>query len=74
MGTITIPKIEYQELKKRAKAYDVIISIVSQDLFVPPPEKSAGKIAAQFKKTGLYSKAFLQDLSAGLKRSSYFTK
>lgn len=74
MSTITLPKTEYLELKKRAAAYDVIINVVSRDLFASPPEKKTKKVLAEFKKTGLYSKAFLKDLAAGLKNSSYFVK
>lgn len=74
MNTITLPKTEYLELKKRAAAYNVIINVVSKDLFASPPEKSAKKIIDEFKKTGLYSKAFLEDLASGLNNSSYFAK
>lgn len=74
MNTVTLPKAEYLELKKRAAAYDIIINVVSQDLFASPPEKSAKKVLAEFKKIGLYSKAFLKDLASGLNRSNYFTK
>ncbi len=73
MTTVTIPKTEYQDLKKRADAYEVIITLVSRDLFAPPPIKSRKKILSEFKKTRLYSKAFLKDLADGLKTSNYFT-
>ena len=74
MNTVTLSKTEYLELKKRADAYNIIINVVSQDLFTSPPEKSAKKVVAGFKKTGLYSKAFLKDLASGLNSSGYFAR
>lgn len=74
MNTITLPKTEYLDLKKRAAAYDIIIKVVSRDLFALPPEKSSKKVMVEFKKTGAYSKAFLEDLATGLNNSSYFSK
>lgn len=42
--------------------------------FVTPKEKSAKRIVADFKKSGKYSKDFLNDLKKGLSQSSYFSK
>ena len=42
--------------------------------FRTPAEKSAGKIMADFKKSGKYSSSFLKDLEDGLKSSDFFTK
>ena len=74
MTTVTLPKIEYVELKKRAIAYEKIVGIIGHDVFVSPPVRSASQVMKDFEKTGLYSKAFLKDLASGLKRSSYFIK
>lgn len=74
MTTITLPKIEYLELKKRASAYEKIIGIIGYDAFVSPPIRSAKQVMKEFKKTGLYNKSFIKDLENGLKRSSYFVK
>ncbi|MBW7960260.1 ribbon-helix-helix protein, CopG family [Patescibacteria group bacterium] len=40
--------------------------------FVTPKERSAKKIVSGFKKAGLYSKDFLEDLKEGLSQSDYF--
>jgi hypothetical protein len=69
MGTITITKIEYNQLKKEAQAYRKIVDLVEPDLFIAPPVRSKKKVLSEFKKTGLYSKAFLKDLAEGLGNS-----
>jgi len=74
MTTVTLPKIEYLNLKKRAEAFDKIIAEVNPSFFLVPVEKSRKKIISQFSKTKLYSKEFLKDLEKGLKRSTFFTK
>lgn len=74
MATVTLPKIEYLKLKKRAEAFDKMIAEVNPSLFFTPMEKSRKKIISEFSKTKLYSKEFLKDLEKGLKRSSYFSK
>lgn len=42
--------------------------------FVSPPVKSRKQVLNAFKKTGRYSKSFLQDLAEGLQNSNYFSK
>ena len=74
MVTITLPKIEYLNLKKRAEAFDRMVAGVNPDLFYVPVEKSRKKIISDFSKTKLYSKEFLKSLEEGLKRSSFFAK
>ena len=74
MSTVTIPKIQYQELKKKAEAYEYISRIVEGSFFTSPSVKSAKTILSEFKKTGKYNAIFLKSLKNGLRRSSYFTK
>ena len=74
MSMITLPKIEYLNLKSRAKAFDNMIAGVNPSLFFIPVEKSRKKIISDFSKTKLYSKEFIKDLERGLSRSSFFTK
>lgn len=74
MVTITLPKIKYLDLKKRAEAFDKMIAGISPSFFFTPVEKSRKRIISDFSKTKLYSKEFLKDLEKGLKRSSFFTK
>lgn len=74
MTTVTLPKIEYLNLKKRAEAFDKMLAGINPSFFFAPPEKSRKKIISQFSKTKLYRKEFLKDLEKGLKRSSYFSK
>ena len=74
MSMITLPKIEYLNLKSRAEAFDNMIAGVNPSLFFIPVEKSRKKIISDFSKTKLYSKEFIKDLERGLSRSSFFTK
>ncbi len=73
MSTIVLKKAEYEALKTRADAYERLVFAMREDIFSPPPARSRVKILSEFKKTGLYNKAFLASLSRGLKRSSHFT-
>ncbi len=74
MSTVTIPKIKYEELKKKAEAYEYIFKLVQSDLFGAPPTRSSKEVVAEFKKTGRYNLKFLKSLKEGLARSSYFKK
>jgi hypothetical protein len=74
MTTVTLPKIEYLNLKKRAEAFDKMLAGINPGFLLVPPEKSRKKIISEFFKTKLYSKEFLKDLEKGLKRSSFFSK
>lgn len=74
MSTITLPKIEYLNLKKRAEAFDKMVAEINPNFFFVPVEKSRKKIISEFSKTKLYSKEFVKDLEKGLRRSSFFTK
>lgn len=72
MGTVTIPKTKYQELKKKAGAYEYILRFVQGEFFSAPPTRDAKKIISELKKTGRYNQKFLESIKRGLARSSYF--
>jgi hypothetical protein len=67
MTTITLPKIEYLKLKKEVNAYRNMKAHLFESLVQDPVDK----VIQDFARTKLYSKAFLQDLEKGLRRSSY---
>ena len=66
MSTITIPKPEYEVLKKRAQAYEELAGLFFKKAKAAPVEE----IVEDFTKIGLYSKEFLHDLRIGLEHSS----
>lgn len=72
MPTITIPKIEYQQLLGKAFRYDYLKQVMTEDIFASPPIRDAKKALKEFQATNLYSPKFLNSLNKGLKRSSYF--
>jgi predicted CopG family antitoxin len=69
METITIPKDEYNNLKRIAEAYKQIAGNIFRNI----SEDSIENVVNDFKNTDLYSEEFLIDLQAGLEKSSYFT-
>ena len=74
MSTITLPRIEYHALKRKATMFERIIELAEKDnLFSPPPIRSRRQIIAAFRKTKKYKPAFLQSLNRGFRRSDYFT-
>jgi hypothetical protein len=74
MSTVTITKTQYEALKRKAAAYQKIVSAASSDLFAAPPTRDARRIIAEMKRTKRYSKEFLKSVGEGLRRSSYFRK
>ena len=72
MSTVTISKTKYEALKRRAEAYDRIITVAQEDAFSPPPTRDRKEILREFRATKKYSVAFLKSLEKGLSRSSYF--
>ena len=74
MVTVTMPKVEYISLKKKAESFDSMIAGINPSLLFVPLEKSRKKIISEFSKTKLYSKEFIKDIEKGMKRSSFFTK
>lgn len=74
MSTVTITKTQYETLKRRAEAYERIVSAAEADVFSPPPIRDAKKVVAAMRKTGRYSAAFLKSLESGLARTRHFSK
>ncbi|KKT39804.1 MAG: hypothetical protein UW28_C0029G0016 [Parcubacteria group bacterium GW2011_GWA2_44_13] len=72
MVTVTIPKKEYKELVEKKMRYEQLRQIIEGDLFASPSTRSTKEILAGFKATKKYSAKFLESLSKGLRRSSYF--
>ncbi|OHA77266.1 MAG: hypothetical protein A3H01_00560 [Candidatus Wildermuthbacteria bacterium RIFCSPLOWO2_12_FULL_40_9] len=72
MVNITVSKKEYQKLLDRALRYEYLRQILAEDVFSPPPTRNAKAIIKEFRATKKYSKKFIDSLSRGLKRSSYF--
>lgn len=67
MNYITIPKTEYQQLRRHAKAFRNL----SAKIFKSALQDRVAVVVDDFKKTKLYTKGFLRDLEAGLRESSY---
>ena len=65
--TITISKIEYQNLKLQSKSYKKIMS----NFFELAVKNQLSQVIDDFQKTNLYSGEFIQDLESGLEKSSY---
>ena len=74
MSTVTIPKIEYDFLKKRATAYERVLFAARDEMFAPPPTQNRKNIIRTMQATKRYSKKFLGGIAKGLSRSAYFTK
>jgi len=74
MGTVTIPKVKYEELKRKADAFEFISRAIEQEFFAPPPTRNVRQVIGEFKKVGRYNKDFLKSLRRGLERSGYFRK
>ena len=72
MNTITIPKKEYKELVEKKMRYEYARRILKEDIFSPPPSRSAADVARAFRETKKYSEKFLKSLEQGLKRSPHF--
>ena len=67
MQKIAIPKTEYHRLRRQADAYKKIAGDLSELLL----RDSVSELADDFRKTGLYTEEFVDDLERGLRRSSY---
>jgi len=67
MIKVSISKIEYERLKRQAKAYRLFVAKFFESIIQDP----IAEVTEDFKKTGLYTKEFLEDLDAGLRKSSY---
>ena len=70
MSSVTIPKQEYQRLKRQSDAYRA----VAAGRFAYIVRDDVETIMKDFEKTNLYSKKFLANLEKGLRRSSVYRK
>ena len=70
MAEITIPKTEYEILKKQATAYRKFVEKFFDTIIKDPIEE----VVKDFRKTDLYTEEFLDDLESGLRKSSYAKK
>lgn len=70
MEKVVISKNEYQQLKRDALAYRRF----SAQFFASVIKNPIDAVVNDFKKTNLYSPAFLDDLQSGLSKSSYAKK
>ena len=65
-STITLPKTEYQRLKKIAKRYEAVRHLVSEDVI---QNQSTERVIQEFRATGLYRESFLKSLEKSLKEA-----
>lgn len=70
--TVRVPKKEYDDLVEKKLRYEYLRHVLEEDIFSPPPARNTKGMIAAFKKTGLYSAAFLNSMERGLRRSSHF--
>ena len=70
MTTITIPKTEYEQLRRQASAYRKFSAKFFESIINDPIDE----VVKDFKKTNLYTEEFLKDLDSGLRKSSYAQK
>ena len=70
MAQVTLPKTEYEQLKKQARAYRKFASELFEMIIQDPIEE----VVEDFRKTNLYAEDFLKDLESGLQKSSYSKK
>lgn len=65
--TVVVSRNEYQKLRKQAKAFQKLAGRIFESVITDSVEV----VVEDFRKTKLYSEAFLSDLEEGLKKSSY---
>lgn len=70
-NTVTLPKIEYERLRKIAERYELLRNAVTQDFFEEPPIRDSKEIIAALRKTGRYATRFLNSVARGLNESSF---
>ena len=74
MSTVTLTRTTYLDLKRRAAAYERIVTMLERDVFTPPPVRNVRKIMVAFRRSNRYPARFLKSLERGLSRSTYFEK
>lgn len=67
MEKISLPKKEYQRLRRQAAAYRKL----TENIFASVLRDPIKEVREDFRKTGLYTEAFLDDLDQGLRKSSF---
>ncbi len=67
MSQVSITKKEYQTLKRHSVAYQKLTT----RLFKAVVQDDITEVVRDFDDTNQYSKGFLKDLEAGLRKSSY---
>lgn len=67
MAQVTLPKTEYEQLKRQAEAYRKFAARIFELAIRDPIEE----VVKDFRRTNLYTKGFLKDLESGLRKSSY---
>ncbi len=72
MAKVTLSQSEYRRLAEKALRYDYLRQLLGEDVFAPPPTKSARKAVKALAETGLYKREFLESLKKGLSRSPHF--
>lgn len=70
MVKITLPKTEYEKLKRQAEAYRRFAARFFELAIQDPIDE----VVEDFRKTKLYTEEFLKDLESGLRKSSYAKK
>jgi len=70
MVEVTLPKTEYEQLRRQAAAYRKFAARFFEIAIYDPVDD----IIKDFRKTNLYSEKFLKDLDSGLRQSSYAKK
>ncbi|NQU77698.1 hypothetical protein HQ544_03300 [Candidatus Falkowbacteria bacterium] len=70
MTKVTLPKTEYEQLKRQAEAYRKFAS----KFFEFAVKDSIEGVEKDFQDSDLYTQEFLRDLGSGLRKSSYDKK
>ena len=67
MTKVILPKIEYEQLKRQAAAYQKFAA----NFFEFAIQDPIGEVVKDFRNTDIYNESFLRDLESGLRKSSY---
>ena len=66
MNKVAVSTTEYKKLQRHSRAYQKLVGRLFESVLRDP----VADVVADFRKTTLYSEAFLRDLETGLRRSS----
>ncbi len=69
-NVVTLSKDEFNRLKQQAAAYRFLATKV----FELPLQDPIENVVKDFEATGLYTDEFFEDLTTGLRKSSYYLK